>query len=1090
MSKKMTRVLCGVMVLVLIVGILAMIVPAVKGAETIVYRYGPNNVIYNWGERGQDATSLSPNAVKFYSDNSTSLEELAALSGSSTVASIPSSALFKELRELMTSNHTNINSYNDVRDLAQYTDCMSNGQHPELGNRISSFYSGNPIGPSWDNGSTWNREHTWPNSKGDANGNGENDIMMVRPTASSENGSRGNKAYGETVGTTYYDPNTKSGGTYNLHGDVARIVLYVYVRWQNTSSSDAVLFGGSGVMESKEVLLKWMAEDPVDTWEMGRNDSIESITGTRNVFVDYPELAFTLFGEEVPADMATPSNGDGTGVAPSLPTADQVPETVTAPVAGTAYKMFMNKTNSEQVLFFNGQTESADVSYRLAAIRDASAAVEVYLEDAGNGGYYLYFMNGSTKTYIRIYERTDGEAGKGKGSLELVTEKPAEILTYDSTVNTLVYTADDGENAYYLGTYGTYTTFSVSNTYYITGTNASKVDVEQFPARFCDASFVGNGSTTPSTPTPDTPTPDVPVEPDEPDVPTGSGNYVKISSMSDLTDGQYVMVVSTGYAPGVVDGTWITAVQPTVSGGTVTNAQGGVWTLDVNGDMVTLCDANGVYVGPKGGNNNGIKTGTAYEWKVTCSGGEFTFAGTGEDTVVLASNAAAEYANKFRGYKTATAADAAKYPSTFTLYKDNGQGGGTTPPPVEPDVPDVPDVPAYETTMVTNPVAGTAYKLYMNKTSDGKILYFNGTTESETVTYRLATTENAEEAVDVYLESGNGGYYLYFMNGDIKTYIRIYEREALEAGKGKGSLEFVTEKPAEVLTYNADYNTLALVASADNSYYMGTYSTYTTFSVSNLSYMTADNLDVSQFPAHLGLVEKNETETVKNGWVEENGAWYFYKDGELQKSRWLLDNNKWYWLGADGKMAVNCWREDSKGWVYLGKDGAMLTNAWCTDSQGWCYVGADGYAVTNCWKKDSYGWIWLNSQGSMTKNTWIKDGGKWYFLDANGYMVSNQWRKDSKGWCWLTASGAMATNQWVKDSKGWCYVGADGYCWTNCWAKDSIGWIWLDKEGSMTKSKWIYTGGSWYYLDAQGYMLANTTWNGYHFNASGVCTNP
>ena len=34
---------------------------------------------------------------------------------------------------------------------------------------------------------------------------------------------------------------------------------------------------------------------------------MQAITGTRNVFVDYPEYAFLLFGQEIPADMVTPS---------------------------------------------------------------------------------------------------------------------------------------------------------------------------------------------------------------------------------------------------------------------------------------------------------------------------------------------------------------------------------------------------------------------------------------------------------------------------------------------------------------------------------------------------------------------------------------------------------------------------------------------------------------------------------------------------------------------------------------------------------------------------------------------------------------
>ena len=125
--------------------------------------------------------------------------------------------------------------------------------------------------------------------------------MMLRPTSTSENSSRGNTAYGESAG--YFKPNIASAGAHDVRGDVARIALYTYVRWGNTGK----MWGTSGVIESKEVLIKWMKEDPVDTWELGRNDSVEAITGTRNVFVDYPELAFELFEVEVPSNYTSPS---------------------------------------------------------------------------------------------------------------------------------------------------------------------------------------------------------------------------------------------------------------------------------------------------------------------------------------------------------------------------------------------------------------------------------------------------------------------------------------------------------------------------------------------------------------------------------------------------------------------------------------------------------------------------------------------------------------------------------------------------------------------------------------------------------------
>ncbi len=262
------------------------------------HAHASENWVKNWGVRGAAATELSDSAQTFYTGNYT-YENLSQLSGGSSYDDAPDSALYAALQTLMAEKQTVVTSYNDTKVMYQYTDCQNGG------GTISSFYSGVAIGPEWGSSPTWNREHTWPNSKG--SGDAENDIMMLRPTASSENSSRGNTAYGESSG--YFDPNGASSGNYDLRGDVARIMLYVYTRWGNTE----FMWGSAGVIESQDVLLKWMEQDPVDTWELGRNDSVQSITGTRNVYVDYPELAFLLFGQAVPPSITTPSNGRAPG---------------------------------------------------------------------------------------------------------------------------------------------------------------------------------------------------------------------------------------------------------------------------------------------------------------------------------------------------------------------------------------------------------------------------------------------------------------------------------------------------------------------------------------------------------------------------------------------------------------------------------------------------------------------------------------------------------------------------------------------------------------------------------------------------------
>ena len=63
---------------------------------------------------------------------------------------------------------------------------------------------------------------------------------------------------------------------------------------------------------------------------------------------------------------------------------------------------------------------------------------------------------------------------------------------------------------------------------------------------------------------------------------------------------------------------------------------------------------------------------------------------------------------------------------------------------------------------------------------------------------------------------------------------------------------------------------------------------------------------------------------VKNGWNQENGNWYFYKNNEKQ-TNWAENNKSWYYLGTDGKMRTG-WIKDKDQWYYLNSDGTLATN--------------------------------------------------------------------------------------------------------------------------------------------------------------------
>jgi hypothetical protein len=157
----------------------------------------------------------------------------------------------------------------------------------------------------------------------------------------------------------------------------------------------------------------------------------------------------------------------------------------------------------------------------------------------------------------------------------------------------------------------------------------------------------------------------------------GTDTFQKITSAAEFETGKYVMMVDSGYAVGPMAGTWVSSAAVAPEGDAISSPDAAVIVdLEVNGSSARIKLSDGTYIAPKGGNTNGIKAGT-YDWAWTAQDGKFVFAGTGSDTVILASNTRSE--NRFRAYKQSTVSGyPSSYPSQFTLYKLSGGSGETT----------------------------------------------------------------------------------------------------------------------------------------------------------------------------------------------------------------------------------------------------------------------------------------------------------------------------------------------------------------------------------------------------------------------------
>lgn len=174
-----------------------------------------------------------------------------------------------------------IETYDDLRVDLALTDA-----DPNNSSNIILMYTGYSVSNKWDGGNTWNREHVWPQSLGWFKTTGAGaDLHHIKPTNPSENSSRGNKLYGSTTNSKYYEPRDE------VKGDIARIIFYLMVRYEEADN-----YTFKTVAESKELLLSWNELDPVDNFEKNRNEVAYSIQGNRNPFIDHPECANLIWG--------------------------------------------------------------------------------------------------------------------------------------------------------------------------------------------------------------------------------------------------------------------------------------------------------------------------------------------------------------------------------------------------------------------------------------------------------------------------------------------------------------------------------------------------------------------------------------------------------------------------------------------------------------------------------------------------------------------------------------------------------------------------------------------------------------------------
>jgi len=163
----------------------------------------------------------------------------------------------------------------------------------------------------------WNREHVFPKSLAtpslETNSPGPGtDIHNLRPASESVNSARGNLRFVAGSGTYgVVNGNWYPGDEWK--GDVARMIMYMYLRYDGNGSSFAetqclpsIVGIGNSVSNDADMIdlfLQWNADDPVSDIERQRNPVAEDKQGNRNPFIDNPYLATKIWGGPAAEDI-------------------------------------------------------------------------------------------------------------------------------------------------------------------------------------------------------------------------------------------------------------------------------------------------------------------------------------------------------------------------------------------------------------------------------------------------------------------------------------------------------------------------------------------------------------------------------------------------------------------------------------------------------------------------------------------------------------------------------------------------------------------------------------------------------------------
>lgn len=259
----------------------------------------------------------------------------------------------------------------------------------------------------------------------------------------------------------------------------------------------------------------------------------------------------------------------------------------------------------------------------------------------------------------------------------------------------------------------------------------------------------------------------------------------------------------------------------------------------------------------------------------------------------------------------------------------------------------------------------------------------------------------------------------------------------------------------------------------------------------------------------------------QNGWVRENGRYYFYRSGKKAKGL-LRRNGKVYYLNPlTGARMSGVVKVGKRYYYFDPKTGARKRGL--VRSSGKIYYFSKKWYAAKGFHRVGKKLLYCNDRGLVCRpsgivsynnkryyydpNTGRQKAG-WIHIGENTYYFSWSKRYALTGWqtirgqeYYFNSRGLLLYNRWIGEEyyvddngrkvKGWLKLGNEQYYMDEITGKMTIGFVtvdgetyYFDKEGLMVQNAWV--DGCW--LDENGVMARDTWVDAYYVGENGKRT--